>query len=712
MERIAAAFVAAWSMIALAVALRAQDDTSQPDAAMPVVLHLDARAPWEAIGPGVRDCRPHTDDERRLIVRLGPQAVSTMRIRLRMAALAEAAQRWPVALREPFEVTVDFSDLEYGRRSSPTVELSVTDARWRTHRVRGSLPDRPDQARQLVTLSLPTSNAQDIVELGVFADGLDPLATNAGTIAISIDRLVLCAAGRQRPSLPPEGPLVATLAAASAWRIDSVQRGVEAFELADDTAILTCRLDWKDRHRRTGAVWIDVTNAGLPVDMSRSGVFTAAGCRRADATAPLANFRISTGMRDVDGNVFWGKGYEVTADGRPVTTGSYPETRFPLPGGFLAERFDPTRVTAVGVRLDVLDDKRRSFSGPVTVAAPRIVALPAELRTRRQRIAEKIGRANWMNTLAAQRDTRPVAQVPLASFCENVGVNYPWPRGFYAGLGQRLGDSTQGGFSTCVDGIVEDFEYLARHEVKLVRVFLFCDGRCGLVSDGRGGLTLDPLVLPDLRALLAASEKTESLRLVPVLFDFLLADGVERESFGLVGEHPDWIRDDRTRWALLDAVQPAIDLLCTHPRVAFIDLMNEPEHAAAVDADELWTFLSELAERVHRNPRGVRCTVGSANAVYAPFWLSTGIDFPTCHWFEKTDATHKLGQHSAALDPGTTLLTEIDPTVGVKTALTGVWQAGFRGGLFWSLNGDDAYAFRGTAAEAFKAWVDEHFPRR
>ncbi len=116
---------------------------------------------------------------------------------------------------------------------------------------------------------------------------------------------------------------------------------------------------------------------------------------------------------------------------------------------------------------------------------------------------------------------------------------------------------------------------------------------------------------------------------------------------------------------------------------------------------------TELAGRVHRHPRHVPCTVGSATALYAPFWRPTGIDFPTCHWFEKIDPSHPLGQHAAALTPGVALLTEVDPGVGVAAALSRLWQAGFRGGLFWSLNAGDAYEFRGPPAEAFQRWVDE-----
>jgi len=619
-----------------------------------------------------------------------------------MAAVPELARRWPVRLNGPFQATVDFPAIGGEQDSKPQVSLYFTDARWRTHEApaAGGVRGAATAARR-VSLSINPDGADDLIELGV-AIRWGSRQPPAGSVSISIDRLVLQASARHDPPLPPEGDRLAGQAGSRRWRIDDSYGGVEALTQEGGATRLQCNLDWQDRRGRSGVVWVDVREGGSPIDMSERGVFVTLHCRQTLTGAPLIGFRASTGLRDADGNVFWGKGCEVVADGLPATAGAYPETRFPLPQGFCGLDFDPARVVEAGLRLDVIDDKRRVFAGGVSINDLRVVAMPAEVRTERDRIANRLGRANWLGALAARAPGTQAAALPIAEFRRNVGVNYPWPPGRYPSVGRRAWNAEEGGFSACVEQVVQDFEYLASHGVRLVRVFLFCDGRTGIVDDGRGGLALDAFVLPDVRALLAAVEKFESLRLAPVLFDFLIADGVEREDFALVGEHADWLADAGKRGALLDAVQPVIDVLCAHPQVAFIDLMNEPEHAAAVGADDMWAFLAQLAERVHRHPRRMRCTVGSANALYAPFWLSTGIDFPTCHWFEKIDASHALGQHAPALNPHVTLMTEIDPGVGVAAALARLRQAGFGGGLFWSLNAGDAYEFRGGPAEALK----------
>ena len=526
----------------------------------------------------------------------------------------------------------------------------------------------------------------------------------------------------QDPLLPPEGRTMAAFGSSDRWQIDPAYGGITAVARADGSVELRVDLDWRDPKRRSGVVWVSAADSESRKpelsDFSDRGVF---GTLRCQGIPPVA-FRACTGLRDDGGNVFWGRSIPVDVGGAPTTAGMYPELRFPLPQGFRSERFDPTRVAAVGIRLDVIDDKRRTFNGSVKIGSLRIVVMPDELRAQRNQIAERIGRENWLNNIkppqaraqthaaSAPAASQASTATPIAEFCENVGVNYPWPVGFYAGVGRRPWNPGQAGFSHCANQMAADFEYLARHHVRLVRVFLFCDARTGIVAQD-GAMTLDPFVLDDIRTLLSAARQFPSLRLAPVLFDFLIADGVKQEDSYPVGEHPDWIAEPAKRRALLDAIQPAIDLLCAEPQVAFVDLINEPEHAAAVGADDMWFFLRELAERIHRHPRRMACTVGSANATYAPFWLSTGIDFPTSHWFAKTDATHPLGDRSAALPVAMTIMTEIDPGAGVGEALTRLWESGFRGGLFWSLNAGDAYEFRGPPAQAFKRWVEQRMPR-
>jgi hypothetical protein len=706
----------------------------------PTTVDIDARGPWGISGAGLKDLRPAPDDPRRLVAALG-QAASDTLVRFCPAAIADLSRRWPLGLAESFEVTAEIRGGPGPGDAPPTWSLFWKDALWRFHKT-GAQP-----AAGPCRLVLPADGVSDLVEIGVVFYWPPAARRTDGSISIRIDRLVLRTSGLHERPLPPEGPRVATLGAQYNWHPDDLCPGITSISHEAGRTQLMCALDSKDRKRRHGGVWIDVASTNAPTDFSQRGVFVTVRAPAGFVCRDNTGCSLSVGLRDADGNVFWSEGTGIMAVDEPTTAALYPEMRFPLPLTFCSERFDPKRVTAIGARLKLDDRKGATFAGAVTVEDARVVSLPDELRARRDRIAERIGRENWMSTIAARATQRkaenpsasgatgslparaladkpPVAPlreepgglgpkpVPIAEFIENVGADFPWPKDVYPSVGRRPWDPSRGGFSACKGQLARDFEYLAAHHVRMIRMFIFCDAQTAVAEDERGRLVLDPKVLPDIRALLDVLGRFQSLRLVPALFDFHIADGLERNGLAKVGEYPEWLTNLAKRTELLDAVQPAIDMLCSHPQVAFVDLMNEPEHAGGVGIDDMRAFISELAARVHRHPRGVRCTVGSATAIFAPFWLSTGIDFATCHWFDKIDPSHPLGQRSAALDPNACLMTEVDPGPDVAESLTTLWQAGFRGAWLWSLNAGDEYDFRGPPAEALRRWVETHDKRR
>lgn len=662
------------------------------------VVEIDARGPWCIDGPALKDLKPAGDDPHRLVATLTGKGGWTTLVRCCPASVADLSRRWPLALARPFDVTADvqFDAGPGGER--PTWSLYWKDALWRFHATAARPADGPCR------LSLPAENVDDLVEMGVAFYWPGEAQPKNGSVSIRIDQLAIRTSARHDWPRPSEGKRIETLGPGRTWRSDDVCLGVTSVTHKDGHTLLNCEMDSLDRRRWHGGAWIDVAG----VDFSRCGVFATMRAPAGFVCRNNTGCSLSVGLRDADGNVFWSEGEGFMAADEPTTVGLYPEMRFPLPLTFCSERFDPRRVTAVGVRIQIDDRNRVTFARDVTVDDVRIVAMPDDLRTKRDAVAGRIGRENWMSTIAARAAQKKAAPVPIGEFIENIGVDLPWPKDVFPSVGGRTWNPSHGGVSACREQLAKDFEYLAAHHIRMVRVFIFGDCLTGIVTDERGRLAIDSMVLPDIRVLLDVAERFKSLRLVPVLFDFHMADGIDRNGLALVGEHPDWVTSAARRAELFDAVQPAIDLLCSHEQVAFIDLMNEPEHAAGVGIDDVRTFLTELAVRVHRHPKGTRCTVGSATAIYAPFWLSTGIDFATCHWFDTIDPSHPLGRRSAALDPNASIMTEVDPRPDMAASLTTLWQEGFRGAWFWSLNAGDQYKFRGPPAETLKRWVETH----
>jgi hypothetical protein len=211
------------------------------------------------------------------------------------------------------------------------------------------------------------------------------------------------------------------------------------------------------------------------------------------------------------------------------------------------------------------------------------------------------------------------------------------------------------------------------------------------------------MAMRDVVALLGVLEQHPTLRLVPVIFDFSIGDGVRREKMGLVGEHPDWIV--RRRVQFLDAVEPILAKLATHPQVAMIDLFNEAEQMKTVPADEYVEFIQELATRVRKHNPNMKVTVGSRTSIDAVFWRAV-VNQTTFHWFDKIEIRHlPLGYAPDGINRNAAIVTEVDPTVGVAVALDKLWSEGFQGALFWSLSADDGMPFRGQAADEFQNWV-------
>jgi hypothetical protein len=103
------------------------------------------------------------------------------------------------------------------------------------------------------------------------------------------------------------------------------------------------------------------------------------------------------------------------------------------------------------------------------------------------------------------------------------GVNYPWSTdGTTIFYGLDFGANVWGshlGVSTRRDAIARDFAAMAALGFTVVRWFVFCDGRSGIVYDDRGlPLRLDPLVFADADAAL------EIGRDVGIRIDFVLLD--------------------------------------------------------------------------------------------------------------------------------------------------------------------------------------------
>jgi len=295
--------------------------------------------------------------------------------------------------------------------------------------------------------------------------------------------------------------------------------------------------------------------------------------------------------------------------------------------------------------------------------------------------------------------------VPQPTFVELSGVNLPWENyGHDVGLAHTW-DAGHDGFSSNTVKLQADLAFAAQNQVKLVRFFVFCDLRGGVIFDGNGNpVSFDQYVIADFEAILNQAA-AYNIQLIPVLLDFRVADGVSQEGQTNVGEHPDLIMDAAKRAAWLALLRQFVGRYRTNQTVFAWEVINEPEFATAVTPIEMKNFVTETALAIHEEVPGSLVTVGCRNRGDLTNWIGTGLDIYQFHYYDVMEGQFPLDFPAANLNLDKPVLVgEIQPT-NVTAKLTTLQQNGYAGALFWSLNAD--YDFRG-AAEEYTAWMASH----
>ncbi|HVW03819.1 MAG TPA: hypothetical protein VHB78_02375 [Vicinamibacterales bacterium] len=295
------------------------------------------------------------------------------------------------------------------------------------------------------------------------------------------------------------------------------------------------------------------------------------------------------------------------------------------------------------------------------------------------------------------------ANLPWLRYGCDVGANAWQPRG---GLATR-------GVPPEVDATLTS---LAGAGASIVRWFLFCDGRAGIVFDDAGWPAgLDAFVFADLDAAVALARRT-GVRVVFTLFDFLwcrrsrLVDGVR------IGGHRRVLTHAPGRTALLDrVVAPVLRRYGAEPAIAAWDVINEPDWVtrgmgarnpfAAVGRDAMRAFVGDTASLV-RALTTQPVTVGSARARGLELVRGLGLDFYQVHWYDRFERRHPIATpvHELGLDRPV-VLGEL-PTCGSRRdaawLIAAARRAGYAGAWLWSLYAEDGSTDGRRAADALR----------
>lgn len=302
-----------------------------------------------------------------------------------------------------------------------------------------------------------------------------------------------------------------------------------------------------------------------------------------------------------------------------------------------------------------------------------------------------------------------------------LGLNYPW-----VGYGHDFGTTAWGhdGVSSVASTaeVEADFADMKSLGVRVVRWFLFCDGRASPEFDETGLVTgFDDYFYADFNKALEIAQKND-IYLLPVLWDFHLADSPEDINGVQQGGRAGLITDSAIQQSFLDnALKPLLEQYGQNPTIIAWEVINEPEGAMQIDggnwvgeavtADAMQTFVGNIVSYIHTYS-SQDATLGSASRGFLFLWTGSNLDFYQYHYYDHMEGNFPFDYPATELKLDKPVIVGEFPTANTSRTLTQyldtIWQNGYAGAMAWSYRADDdATGFKSKAAE-FSSWAESH----
>ncbi|MFH1593184.1 MAG: peptidoglycan-binding protein [Candidatus Omnitrophota bacterium] len=374
------------------------------------------------------------------------------------------------------------------------------------------------------------------------------------------------------------------------------------------------------------------------------------------------------------------------------------------PQGWSDPGFDPTDVVAIGLKLGSGGGSTLAHEGVLKVKS-------VTLRRIGTQNAPKLVSTPYLRSQATTG-----APVPISEFQELSGVSLYYSPSTY---GRDIGGNN--GFSNREKEITARFKSFKEKGINLVRIFTFCDLRNGAIKFDSTGKPVgySKEALEDLKALIRAAKKAD-IKLIPVLFDFTLADGISEEGGYPVGEYPSLLTNQEHREALLDVFKDFLKELRTYMErnnldstVLAFEPMNEPEMASLKGPYTLayaQGFVTDFVNLLRRVFPNKPVSLSTQKREYLKYWihlLKKG-DVMQIHWYSimkgQNDLDHSRGELN--IPSGVrAIYGEAEPT-DVEKVLSTIHKNGFGGALFWH---DKNHRFLDSPKkiENYKNWFDK-----
>jgi hypothetical protein len=279
-----------------------------------------------------------------------------------------------------------------------------------------------------------------------------------------------------------------------------------------------------------------------------------------------------------------------------------------------------------------------------------------------------------------------------------LGVNYPWrhyAEDFGAGAAGHRGLSLPENASM----VAEDFARIRDCGARVVRWFLFGDGRGGFTAEKGIPRRPDEFLLRDVETALELAARCD-LRLCFSLIDYLWLQ--DRTGKPAAHAHEQVLQFAAGREAFLQCILiPMFRQFQGHPALFAWEIANEPEWAirefhrqpeAKMHFADFRAFAEEVVQAV-REYASVPVTLGSARLDWVRAWAELGLDFYQAHYYPKHDSGRRAGlqKHLRALSPLQKPLwlgelparDDTSPSYALESALTHCCEAGLLGAAIW-----------------------------
>ncbi|MFC1548361.1 S8 family serine peptidase [Candidatus Omnitrophota bacterium] len=301
------------------------------------------------------------------------------------------------------------------------------------------------------------------------------------------------------------------------------------------------------------------------------------------------------------------------------------------------------------------------------------------------------------------------------------GENLPWiSYGYDIGTatlgseaGSHYGFSSQAGFDALVDR-------MRKRQGDYIRVFLFNDLRAGVTFSGSNPTGFNSNVYADMDALIEVAEML-GVKLLPVLLDFKMADGVSNESGTAVGEHLDLITntDTTNRDNLISLLGDFVDHYSSSDVIYAWEVMNEPEEIylnTSANLTQTKSFISALISEVQAEDTDTPVTLGNQDRLsMINNWTDVGLDIYQYHYYNRFENESKplnyaYSNMSTAVGGRPVIVGEVDPTQDgdnsqtVLDKLNTIYGDGYSGAFFWE-DDSSTYTISDAMYEQMKSWI-------